>query len=69
VIQHLADWMRAYEYKGRGSTLEGARDIRGIYEDAAPVPGAISTEHSRSFLEDIRRLVHAAIEDGGGKIA
>jgi energy-coupling factor transporter ATP-binding protein EcfA2 len=69
IERHLADWVRAYQYKGRGSTLDRARNIRGIYEDAAPVPGAIFTAHSRAFLDDIRKLVHEAIEEGGGSIA
>jgi energy-coupling factor transporter ATP-binding protein EcfA2 len=70
VIQrHLQDWVRAYGYAGRGSTLDRARDIRAIYEDAAPIPGVIATEHTRAFLEQVRELVHRAIEAGDGKLA
>lgn len=69
IEEHVGDWVRAYGYAGRGSTLVRARDIRNIYEDAAPIPGVIVTEHTRKFLENIRALVHRAIELGGGELA
>jgi hypothetical protein len=69
IQEHVTDWVRAYDRSGRGSTLDRARDIRGIYEDAAPVPGVIMTEHTQRFLERVRELVYEAIEAGGGRIA
>ena len=68
IQQHVADWVRAYDRAGRGSTLERARDIRGIYEDAAPVPGVIMTEHTQLFLDRVRTLVLEAITEGGGRM-
>lgn len=69
IQEHMADWVRAYDRTGRGSTLDRARDIREIYEDAAPVPGVIMTEHTQQFLERVREMVYEAILAGGGKIA
>ncbi len=69
IQEHVSDWVRAYDRTGRGSTLERARDIRGIYEDAAPVPGVIMTEHTQRFLERVRELIYEAILAGGGRIA
>lgn len=69
IQQHVADWVRAYDRAGRGSTRERARDIRDIYEDAAPIPGVIMTEETQQFLERVRQLVHDAIRAGGGEIA
>ena len=69
IQQHISDWVRAYSHTGAGSTLTRVRDIRGIYEDAAPIPGVIVTEHTSAFLEQVRELVHEAIVRGGGKLA
>jgi len=69
IEQHVTDWVRAHDRGGRGSTLERARDIRAIYEDAAPVPGVIMTTQTQAFLDRVRALVHQAVIDGGGKIA
>ena len=69
IQQHVADWVRAYDHGGPGSTFDRARDIKGIYEEAAPVPGSVMTDRSRKFLEQVRQLVHAAVIAGGGEIA
>ena len=53
IEQHVSDWVLAYGYSGRGSTLDRARDTRGIYEDAAPILGVIITKHTPSFLEKV----------------
>jgi hypothetical protein len=70
VIQkHVGDWVRAYEHAGPGSTFVRAREIRGIFEEAAPVPGVVMTADAQAFLERVRALVHKAIMTGGGQIA
>jgi hypothetical protein len=69
VQDHLKNWVAAYTHRGTGSTFVRAREIRGIYEDAAPVLGIVITEHTRAFLNRIRRLVHAGIINGGGQLA
>lgn len=66
---HLIGWAEAYGYSGRGSTLERARGIRDIYLDAAPIPNVIINPETRTFLEDVRGLVHTAIAEGGGCMA
>lgn len=68
IQQRLTEWVRAYDRTGRGSTLERARDLRGICEDAAPIPGVVMTEHSQEFLELVLELVYRAIDTGGGKL-
>jgi hypothetical protein len=65
---HLQDWRAAFNYSGRGSTFDRARDIRDIYEAAAPVPGVVVTQLSVQFLRDIRNIVHTAVEDNGGQL-
>jgi hypothetical protein len=68
VNEHLPDWREAFTYSGKGSTFDRARDIRDIYEAAAPVPGTIVTQFSVQFLKDIRLIVQHAVEANGGQL-
>jgi hypothetical protein len=61
-------WMEAFDYRGRGSTLSRARVIHTIYESSAPVPGPALDPLSEQFLRAIRVLVHEAIREGGGEL-
>ena len=62
------DWMRAFDYRGRGSTYDRARVISTIYKSAAPIPGPAFDSYSGEFLREVRVLLHEAISDGGGKL-
>jgi energy-coupling factor transporter ATP-binding protein EcfA2 len=62
------DWNRAYELRGRGSTFERAQSIRGIFADAAPVPGPAMSPTTLEFLNTLRDLVADAINQSGGSI-
>lgn len=66
-LNRVPDWSQAYSHRGTGSTRVRARDIRGIYDSAAPVPGEVPAADSNEFLIEIRKLLTRAIEDGGGK--
>ena len=68
VEQHLAEWRDAYALRGTGSTFVRARTIRGIYDEAAPVPNAVMPPPSKQFLADVRRIVTGAIDGSGGKV-
>jgi len=69
VETHLAEWRGAYdEFRGAGSTRRRATAIHGIYDSAAPLPDAVMTSPSATFLAEIRRLVASAIEANGGEV-
>jgi hypothetical protein len=68
LAEHLPDWRAAFTHSGKGSTFDRARDIRDIYEAAAPVPGIVVTQLSVQFLKDIRSIVHHAVEENGGQL-
>ena len=69
VETHLAEWRGAYdEFRGAGSTRRRATAILGIYDSAAPLPDAVMTSTSMTFLAEIRRLVASAIEVNGGEV-
>ncbi|MBB0037748.1 hypothetical protein D7S83_26405 [Ralstonia pickettii] len=66
IDEHLADWRRGMDHKGKGSADRRARDIRGIYELAAPVPGTVNSAPALEFMRGVRELVQAAVENNGG---
>ena len=68
VERHLSDWRAANDLRGRGSTFVRASAIRGIYDDAAPLPDAIMPPPSKRFLAEVRHIVVKAIRTGGGEI-
>ncbi len=68
VNEHLTDWRRGNDHKGKGSATRRAVDIRGIYELAAPVPGTVNSEPALDFMKAVRDIVRLAIEDQGGEM-
>lgn len=64
----LALWMSAYRYSGRGSTFDRAREIKVIYDSAAPELNPVMNIAKQEFLREVRQLVHEAIEQGAGKL-
>ena len=66
--ESLARWVTAHRYHGRGSTAERAREIKVIYDTAAPELGPVMNSISQEFLLQIRHLVYDAIEQSGGKV-
>lgn len=68
VEQHMADWAKAFEYAGRGSSYQRARELREIYGEAAPIPGIELSEVASEFLASVRKLISQAIRDGGGEL-
>lgn len=61
-------WMKAFEYRGRGSTYDRAKVIQTIYDASAPIPGPALDTHSEEFLREVRLLVHIAIREGSGEL-
>jgi hypothetical protein len=63
-----ADWVKAFEYRGPGSTLDRRRAIETIYAASAPIPGQALDIRSEQFLREVRVLLHDAITTGGGEL-
>ncbi len=66
--EHVREWLAAFDESGRGSAGRRANKMKGIYEDAAPIPGIAITESASQFLDLVRQMVHTAIEGAGGKV-
>ncbi len=68
VEEHLSEWRKAHELKGRGSAHERSVAMKRIYETAAPLPDTVMTEQALRFVVDIRKLIEAAIKEAGGRV-
>ena len=69
ISDHLSDWRRTMDYKGKGSAARRAMDIRGIYQLAAPVPGTVNTAPALQFMRSVREVVQGAIKTHGGAMS
>ncbi len=63
---HRTDWSKAYDYVGRGSSIERANEIEGIYTNAAPMFSSAMSHDARAFLHSLHKLVGNAIKQSGG---
>ena len=68
-LEHVAEWVEAYDRRGKGSTIERAKDIRNIYEDAAPIPGESSEEEpSNKLLDSIAEIFIESADAAGAEV-
>src|SRR5205807_6897322 len=67
-LEHVAEWKEAYDRRGKGSTLERARDMKYIYEDAAPVPGETPDPAANTLLDVVRKLFKQAADAAGAQV-
>ena len=65
--ERVKDWVTAYAHCGAGSTYDRARDIDGIYDIAAPIPGEAGNENASKLVAEISGVVKSAVLDAGGK--
>jgi hypothetical protein len=68
VRDRIIKWQDAYGHRGVGSSRDRRRDVESIYSEAAPIPGQVADPPSNEFLREIRLLIRAAVEKGGGKL-
>ena len=61
-------WVKAFDFRGVGSTRERAQTIQTIYEAAVPILSPGLDNDSEEFLRAFRTLVLEAIHQGGGKL-
>jgi len=66
VDQKIPGWSDAFYRRGIGSTLVRARDIKSIYDAAAPVPVELPDDEATKFLFDVRIAVAEAIKEQKG---
>lgn len=64
----LVAWAQAYGESSAGSARRRANHIRGIYEDAAPIPGEVPVPEATEFLDAVRDMFRQAAEAAGAKV-
>jgi len=64
----LKEWREAYGRSGKGSASVRARNIRDIYDAAAPLTDRIDSNEAQQFLAGMRHIVHEAIKAAGGEV-
>ena len=68
IDDHTPEWLIAFSYSGRGSSLERARQMEQIYEDAAPSVSSVMDRQAEMFLREVIEIVSNAIEEAGGSV-
>lgn len=68
IDEEQPQWNTAFDLRGPGSTFERAGEIKGIFDDAAPVPGPAMQPNTIEFLNTVRGLVADAILASGGSL-
>jgi len=63
----VKEWVAAYSHRGTGSTFDRARDIDGIYSEAAPIPGQAGNETASKFVAELNLMVKTAVQKSGGR--
>jgi hypothetical protein len=61
-------WNAAFDLRGPNSTFKRATEIKGIFDDAAPIPGPAMRPNTIAFLNALRGLVAEAIQKSGGTL-
>ena len=60
--------VRAYDLSGRFLTFSKAEAIKGIVEEAAPIPSETMSREISAFLAQLRGLICTAIREAGGRL-
>lgn len=68
IHQQLGHWRKAFDLRGKGSTVSRSMALRHIYETAAPLPDTVMTESASTFVSEVRRLVITSIKEAGGEV-
>lgn len=67
-VDRLHEWGGAHERSGPGSGRQRARDVRTIYELAAPIPEETPASSSIELLDAVRSLFLEAVNAGGAEV-
>ncbi|KZE63730.1 hypothetical protein AWM68_11475 [Fictibacillus phosphorivorans] len=61
-IENHVQWITAYNFRGTGSTILRAKEMRDIFEKTIPRPKITYDSHSDDLLEAIKNMITEAIE-------
>ena len=63
-----SEWREAYRFQSKGSALQRAEKVKGIYQTSAPQISSAMMKPAREFLDEVKTIVAAAVEASGGQI-
>ena len=64
--ERVKEWAVAYSHRDTGSAGKRARDIDGIYDAAAPIPGEAANENASQLVAAITGTVKNSVAKSGG---
>ena len=68
ITSHPTEWRTAFSFSGTGSSRVRAKEMSGIYEEAAPSITSVPDPTTQDFLDQITRIVSDAVEEAGGSV-
>ena len=68
VTASIAEWRKALEYSGPGSSFDRAREMGAIYDSAAPSVSSVMDTQAQNFLDEVIQIVRYAVRDAGGSV-
>ena len=68
ITSHPKEWRNAFSYSGTGSSRVRAREMSGIYEEAAPSITSVPDPAAQEFLNEVMQIVSDAVEEAGGSV-
>lgn len=66
-ILNQEKWIKAYNFRGAGSTKDRRTEIRSIFEETIPQPNIRFNTVSSELLNDIKKIIDEAIDFRKGK--
>ena len=68
IASHSGEWRTAFAYSGIGSSRDRAKELSGIYDEAAPSVTSVLDQTAQEFLGEVIRIVSDAVEEAGGSV-
>ena len=68
INSHFREWLTAFAYSGTGSSRDRAKELSGIYDEAAPSVTSVLDQTAQEFLGQVIQIVSDAVEEAGGSV-
>ena len=68
IVEHSDDWRRALRHSGTESSVRRAKEMRTIYDAAAPSIRSVMDPEEREFLDEVIRIVGDVITEASGTL-
>lgn len=62
----ISEWQIAYDYSGRGSSIQRANKIDSIYHSVIPILAKEKDERVKNFVKDMLSIIKSTVKECGG---